>query len=209
MFAIQSFTVHTKDDTGLKQKILDHKHFESLEELEKFEEDLSDILIDKTSGEAAARFKSANDGRKPNSIVGYAKLYKWFQEASGANITSIRKQVMSPIRVKDEELVKAIEAWEKLERDLNNMIKGSPDPKDREALPWNFKFSALKGMASDKLAELMHDKDFEEHINSEKAFQDLRNYMVNYGTSKRLHELSKKVGTKDDIKMDVDDIKNQ
>ena len=84
-------------------------------EIAKFEEDLNDILIDRTTGEAAARFKSTNDGRNPNSIAGYAKMHKWFQEMSGAGIVQMRKEVMAPPRSKDAELVEAIERWEKKE----------------------------------------------------------------------------------------------
>ena len=137
---------------------------------DRFEEDLNDIMIDKTTGEAAARFKAAHDGKSPNSILGYAKMHKWFQEITGATIVNLRKEVMNPGRVKDGELVAALDKWEKKERDLKMMVSGCPDPKDREGLPWNFKFTALKGMASDKLAELMYDKDIEENIDSEKAF---------------------------------------
>ena len=76
MFAIQSYAIHTKEDHMIKEKLLQHGHFKSAAEIAKFEEDLNDILIDRKTGEAAARFKSTNDGRNPNSIAGYAKMHK-------------------------------------------------------------------------------------------------------------------------------------
>ncbi len=70
------------------------------EEVEKLNQYLHFILIEKTTGEAAAKIKSVEEGE---GLHAYFKVYWWFVKTAGIAIQERSRKVMQPEPITKEE----------------------------------------------------------------------------------------------------------
>ena len=78
-------------------------------DLDKSNEDLYAIMVDKAEGEALTRVKGSIPGQ---GVTAYMSVYKWYTITGGYELTERMRRVMSPPTPKTEaDIVDAIEQW--------------------------------------------------------------------------------------------------
>ena len=77
-------------------------------DLDRLNQDLYFLLVDKTDGEAANKVAGSARGEGINTLT---KLYVWFGGSSGLSIQERIKQMMSPSPVKEGDLCHAMDQW--------------------------------------------------------------------------------------------------
>ena len=84
--------------------------------LDRFNEDLYTVLMDKAEGEAVTRLKSRKSGE---GVMAYMLIYKWYSSSSGQALSDKTARGMAPPVPKTEaDIAEAIEKWEEALRKL-------------------------------------------------------------------------------------------
>ncbi len=91
--------------------VLELKSVTSIDEyFAKLSEDLFYILVEKTSGEAAAKVKAVEPGE---GLLAYHRMYWWFVKTSGVALMDKARKVTYPEQIKKEEkILETLESWE-------------------------------------------------------------------------------------------------
>ena len=78
--------------------------------IEKFNDDMHYVLVEKTAGEAANKVKGVEPG---NGLLAYYRIYWWFTKTSGTALQDRSRKALYPNAiVKDEKLMESLEEWE-------------------------------------------------------------------------------------------------
>ena len=76
----------------------------------KFNDDMHYVLVEKTSGEAANKVKGCEAGC---GLLAYYRIYWWFTKTSGTALQDISRKALYPNAiVKDEKIMESLEEWE-------------------------------------------------------------------------------------------------
>ena len=119
-------------------------------DINKLNDDVYFILVDKCEGEAATRVMNAPRGR---GIEAYQNIYLWFAGQSGMALTKRMQWVMSPPIPKDDnELSEGLERWITQMTTLSNIG-------DEFKLATTFKFAALRILMTNKVDKFDQLKD--------------------------------------------------
>ncbi len=78
--------------------------------IEQINEDLYFVLVEKTTGESAAKVKSVMEGE---GIHAYFKIFWWFVKTSGVAVQDLSRKFMHPKpTTKEDNMMTYLEAWE-------------------------------------------------------------------------------------------------
>ena len=155
--------------------------------MEKAEENLYFVLVEKTEGDAALRVHSGEPGE---GFSAYMRIYLWFAGTTGLALTEKTRMLMHPNPVKHvSEVAEALEKWAEQERTLR---AHGEDYK----LPAAFKVTALRLLMNCKREQFDTMEREAKANNGEKVcegmFEDLFARIKEYAVQKRLDEIAKK-----------------
>ncbi len=127
--------------------------------------ELMSVLIDKTEGEARSQIKSVKDAR--DGINAYRVMHEWFSRVSGLGLSERRRRVMLPSPPgKEDQVVPAIEKWERDMRELEEMDEG-------EGLSDKMKIVAIQNLVVGHMKEVVKRKDWED-------YDTIRSYIMSW-----------------------------
>ena len=90
--------------------------------MDKLNEDMYAVLMDKTEGDAWLRVRSVDSG---NGLEAFVKVYKWCTGTSGQGLSERARIIMSPTPPKSEgDIADCIDKWFELRRHLQNIKRG-------------------------------------------------------------------------------------
>ena len=141
-------------------------------DLAEFSNELYEVLIDKTEGDAIARVKA---GTKGNGLDAYRRVHRWYTMTTELGLTELRTRVMHPKPPKrEEDTLLQLEAWERERQKLIDIEGPSGE------LPENYKRTAVLQILSGRIKEYIEDRqdDYD-------TYQDLRNAISKHGMRKR------------------------
>jgi len=119
-------------------------------DLAEFSNELYEVLIDKTEGDAMARVKA---GPKGNGLDAYRRVHRWYTMTTELGLTELRTRVMHPKPPKrEEDTLLQLEAWEREHQKLIDIEGPSGE------LPENYKRTAVLQILSGRIKEYIEDR---------------------------------------------------
>ena len=127
--------------------------------------ELMSVLIDKTEGEARSKIKSVKASR--DGINAYRVMHEWFSRVSGLGLSERRRRVMLPSPPgKEDQVVPAIEKWERDMRELEEMD-------EEEGLSDKMKIVAIQNLVVGHMKDVVRRKDWDD-------YDTLRSYIMSW-----------------------------